>query len=47
MKLPSKIAWVQRPSGLIKVEGSARAFKGSYLVKGRECDIEVNINNQR
>jgi hypothetical protein len=40
------MAWVQRPSGLIKAEGSASAIKGCYLVKGKECDIEVNINNQ-
>jgi hypothetical protein len=26
---------VQRPSNLIKVEGSTRAFKGSILDKGR------------
>jgi hypothetical protein len=25
------MAWVHKPSGLIKVEGSARAFRGSYL----------------
>jgi hypothetical protein len=29
-------ALVQRPSGQIKLEGSTNAFKGSYLVKGRE-----------
>ncbi len=39
----SWMAWVQIPSGLIKVEG--RAFKGGYLVKGKEWGIEVDINN--
>jgi hypothetical protein len=34
------MACVQR---LIKVEGSASTFKGSYLVKGRECGAEVNV----
>jgi hypothetical protein len=27
------------------VEGSASTFKGSYLVKGRECGVEANIDN--
>jgi hypothetical protein len=40
------MAWVQRPIGPIKVEGSASSFKGSYHEKGRECGIEVNIYNQ-
>jgi len=40
------MAWVQSLSGLIKMEGNTSAFKGSYLVKGRECDIEVNIDNR-
>jgi hypothetical protein len=31
------MTWVQRPSGLIKVEGSAYVFRGSYL--------GVNIDN--
>jgi hypothetical protein len=31
--MPSWKAWVQRPSGLIKMEGSASAFNSSYLVK--------------
>jgi hypothetical protein len=44
--MPSWMAWVQRPSGLIKVEGSASAFRGSYLGLGRECFIEANINKQ-
>ncbi len=39
------MAWANRPSGVIKVEGSASALNGSYLVKGRECGIEANINN--
>ncbi len=26
IKMPRLTAWVQRPSGLIKMEGSARAF---------------------
>ncbi len=38
--------WIQRPSGLIKAEGSAHPFKGSYPDKGRECGIEANIKNQ-
>jgi hypothetical protein len=40
------MAWVQRPSGQIKVEGSARAFRGSYFGYSRECFIEANIDNQ-
>jgi hypothetical protein len=44
--MPSWKAWVQRPSGLNKVEGSASIFKGCYIVKGKECGIEANINNQ-
>ena len=32
--MPSWMAWVQRPRGLIKVEGSASTSKGSDLVKG-------------
>ncbi len=42
--MPSWMAWVQRPSGLIKLEVSARAFKGSHLEKGRECGIKPNID---
>jgi hypothetical protein len=30
-KMPSWMAWVQKPNGLIKVEGSASAFKQGYL----------------
>ncbi len=33
-------AWVKRPSGLIKLEGSTNALKRSYLVKGRQCGKE-------
>jgi hypothetical protein len=40
------MAWVQRPSGLIRMEGSASAFGGSYLRLGREYFMEANINNQ-
>jgi hypothetical protein len=36
---------VQRPSGIIKVEGSTIAFSRSYLGCGRECFIEMNINS--
>jgi len=39
------MAQVQRPSGLIKVEGGASALKESYLLRGRECDIEGNIDS--
>ncbi len=39
--MPSRMAWVQRPSCLIKLEGSARAFRGSYF-----GFIEANIDNQ-
>jgi hypothetical protein len=39
-----RMAQVQRPSGLIKVEGSASALKGSNLLIGRECGVEVNID---
>jgi len=31
--MPSKNALAQRPSGLIRMERSASAFNGSYLVK--------------
>ncbi len=40
------MAWVQRTSGLIKVEGSASAFKGLCLDLDRECFVEANIDNQ-
>jgi hypothetical protein len=33
------MSWVQRPSGLIKMEGSASA-------KSRECFMESNIDNR-
>ncbi len=41
--MPGLKSWVQRPSCLIKVEGRASGFKGSYLVKDREEGIEVFI----
>jgi hypothetical protein len=44
--MPSSMAWVQRPGGLIKVEGSASALKGSYLEKAREFGAEANNDNQ-
>ncbi len=40
------VAWVHRPNGLIQLEGSASTAKRGYLNYGRECFIEVNINNQ-
>ncbi len=40
------MAWVQRPGGFIRMEGSASAFRGSYLGLGRECFMEANIDNQ-
>jgi hypothetical protein len=46
IKLPSWKVWKQRSSGIIKVEGSASAFKGSWLAKVRECGVEANIDNQ-
>ncbi len=39
------MAWVERPRGLIKVEGSPRYFKRGYLDYERECFMEVNIDN--
>ncbi len=39
------MAWAQGPSGLVQMEGSTSAFKGSYLVKGKECGVEVNFDN--
>jgi hypothetical protein len=39
------MGWLQGLSGLIKLEMNASALKGSYRVKGRECGIEVKINN--
>ncbi len=44
--MPSWMACVQRQSGMIKVEGSARAFSGNYLGLSGECFIGVNINNR-
>ncbi len=43
--MPSKKAWVQRPRGLIKVEGSASTFMREYLDKVRECFMEAKIDN--
>jgi hypothetical protein len=37
---------VQRPSDELKMESSARAFRGDYIDYGRECFVEANINNQ-
>jgi hypothetical protein len=31
IKMSSWMAWVQKPSRLIKVQGSASGFKGVYL----------------
>jgi hypothetical protein len=44
--MPSWMAWVERPSSLTKVEGSASAFKRGYLDLGRECFMDANIDNQ-
>ncbi len=44
--MPSWMAWVQRLSGIIKVEGCASAFMGSYLSLGRECFIGMIIDKQ-
>ncbi len=38
--MPSWMAWVQRPSGLIKVEGSTSALRDPTLIK-----VEANIDN--
>ncbi len=43
--MPCWMAWVNRPSCLIKSGGSASAFRGDYLYYGRECFIFTNINN--
>ena len=45
IKMPSWMTSGKRPSGLNKLEGSTGAFKASYLEKGRECSLEVNIDN--
>jgi hypothetical protein len=38
---------VHRQSGLIKSLGKRKHFKDrEYLDKGKECFMEVNINNQ-
>ncbi len=39
------IFWSPWPRGLIKADGSASNFRGNYLKKGKECLIEVNIDN--
>ena len=39
------MAWMQRPSGLIKVDGSASALWGNDTGLGRECFVEANVNN--
>ncbi len=44
--MPNWKAWVWRPSGLIKMEGSTCAYNGGYLVKSREGGIEANFENQ-
>ncbi len=44
--MSSWMVWVQRQSGLIKVEGCANTFKRVYLDYGRECFMEANIDNQ-
>jgi hypothetical protein len=40
------MAWVQRPNGLIEVEGSTSTFTRGFLDWVRECFIETNIDNQ-
>jgi len=44
--MPNWLVWVEKPSGLIKVEGSASAFMGSYLGLCREYFIGENIDNE-
>ncbi len=44
IKMPSWMAWVQRPSCQIKVEGSTRAFIGALLDQSRECFVQLNID---
>jgi hypothetical protein len=48
MEMPSWVAWVQRPSGLIKIGGEAQVqalLMRGYLDQGRECFMELNIDN--
>ncbi len=45
--MPSWLVWVEKPSGLIKVEGSASTFMGSYLGLGRQYFIGENIDKSR
>jgi hypothetical protein len=40
------MAWVPRLSCIIKVEGSAIAFRGSYLGLGKECFVGGNIGKR-
>jgi len=44
--MPSRMAWVQRPSGLMKVGEVQVLFSGSYLGWCRECFLGANINDQ-
>jgi hypothetical protein len=44
--MPSWMAWVQRTSGLIKVEVSPSIFRGGDLGLGRECFVGANNDNQ-
>jgi hypothetical protein len=45
--MQSWVAWVQRPSSLIKVEGKEQALsRDSTLVWVKNVFIEANINNQ-
>jgi hypothetical protein len=37
---------VERPSGLIEVEGSTSNIRASYLDSGREYFVVANIDNQ-
>ncbi len=46
IKMPGWMAWVQRPSGLVKAEGSTSALRGNYLGERWECFIEANINHR-
>ncbi len=43
-KMPSWKAWVLRPSGLIKVEGS-KHFYWELPCGGRKCCLEVDIES--
>ncbi len=39
------MAWVQKQSGLIKMEGSATNLGGASTFKSRECFMEANLDN--